>query len=86
MVIHFTDGADGDLADLHRASEALREEGRYPGSQAHGAGLGEAGLAALQRPLCGSPRWGQLLLEDTILSSLGFYACLGLWDAGDFSL
>uniref|UniRef100_H0VIY0 Collagen type VI alpha 3 chain n=1 Tax=Cavia porcellus TaxID=10141 RepID=H0VIY0_CAVPO len=27
VVIHFTDGADGDLADLHRASEALREEG-----------------------------------------------------------
>nr|XP_019596499.1 PREDICTED: collagen alpha-3(VI) chain isoform X3 [Rhinolophus sinicus] len=27
VVIHFTDGADGDLADLQRASEALREEG-----------------------------------------------------------
>ncbi|KAM5156514.1 collagen alpha-3(VI) chain isoform 1-T1 [Callospermophilus lateralis] len=27
VVIHFTDGADGDLADLHRASEALRQEG-----------------------------------------------------------
>ncbi|XP_009236557.3 collagen alpha-3(VI) chain isoform X3 [Pongo abelii] len=27
VVIHFTDGADGDLADLHRASENLRQEG-----------------------------------------------------------
>ncbi|XP_021513098.1 collagen alpha-3(VI) chain isoform X2 [Meriones unguiculatus] len=27
VVIHFTDGADGDLADLHRASEELRQEG-----------------------------------------------------------
>uniref|UniRef100_A0A480XR46 Collagen alpha-3(VI) chain n=1 Tax=Sus scrofa TaxID=9823 RepID=A0A480XR46_PIG len=27
VVIHFTDGADGDLADLQRASEALRQEG-----------------------------------------------------------
>uniref|UniRef100_A0A2K6PUI4 Collagen type VI alpha 3 chain n=1 Tax=Rhinopithecus roxellana TaxID=61622 RepID=A0A2K6PUI4_RHIRO len=27
VVIHFTDGADGDLADLHRASEDLRQEG-----------------------------------------------------------
>ncbi|XP_012922419.1 collagen alpha-3(VI) chain isoform X3 [Heterocephalus glaber] len=27
VVIHFTDGVDGDLADLHRASEELREEG-----------------------------------------------------------
>ncbi|XP_005411292.1 PREDICTED: collagen alpha-3(VI) chain isoform X2 [Chinchilla lanigera] len=27
VVIHFTDGADGDLAALHSASEALREEG-----------------------------------------------------------
>ncbi|XP_010624431.1 collagen alpha-3(VI) chain isoform X4 [Fukomys damarensis] len=27
VVIHFTDGADGDLANLHRASEELREEG-----------------------------------------------------------
>ncbi|KAM5268106.1 collagen alpha-3(VI) chain isoform 3-T3 [Hipposideros larvatus] len=27
VVIHFTDGADGDMADLQRASEVLREEG-----------------------------------------------------------
>ncbi|XP_036109262.1 collagen alpha-3(VI) chain [Molossus molossus] len=27
VVIHFTDGADGDLADLQRASEELRQEG-----------------------------------------------------------
>nr|XP_020043155.1 collagen alpha-3(VI) chain isoform X1 [Castor canadensis]XP_020043156.1 collagen alpha-3(VI) chain isoform X1 [Castor canadensis]XP_020043157.1 collagen alpha-3(VI) chain isoform X1 [Castor canadensis] len=27
VVIHFTDGVDGDLADLHRASEELRQEG-----------------------------------------------------------
>ncbi|XP_029394291.1 collagen alpha-3(VI) chain isoform X2 [Mus pahari] len=27
VVIHFTDGADGDMADLHRASEELRQAG-----------------------------------------------------------
>ncbi|XP_012867288.1 PREDICTED: collagen alpha-3(VI) chain [Dipodomys ordii] len=27
VVIHFSDGVDGDLADLHRASEELRQEG-----------------------------------------------------------
>ncbi|XP_008584327.1 PREDICTED: collagen alpha-3(VI) chain [Galeopterus variegatus] len=27
VVIHFTDGVDGDLAELHRASEELRQEG-----------------------------------------------------------
>nr|XP_045002854.1 collagen alpha-3(VI) chain isoform X1 [Jaculus jaculus] len=27
VVVHFTDGADGDLADLHRASEELQQEG-----------------------------------------------------------
>nr|XP_034377135.1 collagen alpha-3(VI) chain isoform X3 [Arvicanthis niloticus] len=29
VVIHFTDGADGDLADLYRASEELREAGAH---------------------------------------------------------
>lgn len=32
VVIHFTDGADGDLADLQRASEALRQEGGFSGA------------------------------------------------------
>lgn len=31
MVIHFTDGVDGDLADLQRASEKLRQEGGFWG-------------------------------------------------------
>ncbi|XP_051010257.1 collagen alpha-3(VI) chain-like isoform X5 [Acomys russatus] len=32
VVIHFTDGVDGDLDDLHRASEELRQEGRCQAS------------------------------------------------------
>lgn len=31
VVIHFTDGVDGDLADLQRASEELRQEGGFWG-------------------------------------------------------
>lgn len=31
MVIHFTDGLDGDLADLQKVSEELRQEGTFRG-------------------------------------------------------
>ena len=31
VVIHLTDGVDGDLADLQRASEELRQEGGFWG-------------------------------------------------------
>lgn len=36
MVIHFTDGVDGDLADLQRASEELRQEGGFWGVSTNG--------------------------------------------------
>lgn len=50
VVIHFTDGVDGDLADLQRASEDLRQEGGSWAFQTGEVGLGEAGT-----PRCWSP-------------------------------
>lgn len=66
MVIHFTDGVDGDLADVQRASEELRQDGGFWGVSEWGAGalLGWREASSLTDPL------GQRLVLRAPLSSI----------------
>ena len=66
VVIHFTDGVDGDLADVQRASEELRQDGGFWGVSKWGAGalLGWREVSSLTDPL------GQRLVLRAPLSSI----------------